>query len=260
MNFKLNYLQFSLLVLGCGIVVTFYSCGTAKRIPEKRNRVKVANTKSDSVTSDSVSTKTLKTPPASTLISPRDAKSVRMIEEGMASWYGPRFNGQLTADGEVYNMNGMTAAHRTLPFNTLVLVKNTANGKTAVVRITDRGPFAKNRIIDLSKKAAKKLGMLKTGTAYVKLYVAQQAVASQDTSGEDIPTYTIQLGSFKTEARAYRHAKKIKGARVEIVQKNNQFIYRVYYGLYTHRKTARHKQKELEHKDFSCFIKQIDNK
>lgn len=90
---------------------------------------------------------------------------------GVASYYGPGFQGKPTANGERFNMHKMTAAHKTLPFNTKVKVKNIDNGKSVVVRINDRGPFKKGRIIDLSKGAAKKIGMLQSGTANVKLEI-----------------------------------------------------------------------------------------
>ncbi len=90
---------------------------------------------------------------------------------GRASWYGPDFHGKLTSNGEKYNMYSMTAAHKTLPMNTIVEVTNRANGRKVRVRINDRGPFVASRIIDLSKAAARKLDMIKTGTASVKLKV-----------------------------------------------------------------------------------------
>ncbi len=91
------------------------------------------------------------------------------VQRGEASWYGPGFHGRTTANGEKYDMNAMTAAHRTLPFGTLVKVTNVANGKSVVVRINDRGPYCGDRIIDLSKAAAQAIGMLKTGTAEVRI-------------------------------------------------------------------------------------------
>lgn len=90
---------------------------------------------------------------------------------GEASWYGQKFHGHLTANGETYDMYQMTAAHKTLPIPSYVQVTNMANGKTAIVRVNDRGPFHDKRLIDLSYAAAKKLDMLKTGTANVKLEV-----------------------------------------------------------------------------------------
>ena len=90
---------------------------------------------------------------------------------GTASWYGPDFHGKLTSNGERYNMWDMTAAHKTLPMNTIVKVTNRRNGKSAVVRVNDRGPFVDTRIIDLSKAAASKIDMIGTGTAPVKLEI-----------------------------------------------------------------------------------------
>ena len=90
---------------------------------------------------------------------------------GIASWYGKNFHGRKTANGEVYNMNAMTAAHKELPFNTRVRVVNLRNGKSVVVRINDRGPYIKGRIIDLSRRAAGKLGMFFSGTAKVRVEI-----------------------------------------------------------------------------------------
>ena len=87
----------------------------------------------------------------------------RTLQRGLASWYGPRFHGQRTASGESYDMHELTAAHKSLPFGTRVLVQNPRTGKQVVVRINDRGPFAAGRVIDLSKAAAKALGMLERG-------------------------------------------------------------------------------------------------
>lgn len=91
--------------------------------------------------------------------------------DGFASWYGPDFHGKLTSNGETYNMYDMTAAHKTLPMNTIVKVTNQRNKKSVVVRINDRGPFIERRIIDLSNTAAKKIDMLGAGTAPVKVEV-----------------------------------------------------------------------------------------
>ncbi|MEJ2356936.1 MAG: septal ring lytic transglycosylase RlpA family protein [Deinococcales bacterium] len=91
------------------------------------------------------------------------------VEVGNASWYGPHFAGRLTSDGEVFDPSKLTAAHRTLPFGTLVRVTNLVNGESVVVRINDRGPFKPNRIIDLSRAAAEAIGMKNMGVAKVKL-------------------------------------------------------------------------------------------
>lgn len=91
--------------------------------------------------------------------------------EGIASYYGDKFHNKITANGETFNMNAFTAAHRTLPFHTVVEVTNVLNGRTVTVRINDRGPYLKNRVIDLSKEAAEALGMIKSGTAPVTLSI-----------------------------------------------------------------------------------------
>jgi rare lipoprotein A len=91
------------------------------------------------------------------------------VERGVASWYGPNFHGKSTSSGEPYDMYAMTAAHRTLPLPCYARVTNLSNGRSVVVRINDRGPFASNRIIDLSYTAAAKLDMIRPGTAFVEL-------------------------------------------------------------------------------------------
>lgn len=92
---------------------------------------------------------------------------------GRASWYGPKFHGRQTASGERFDMTELTAAHRTLPFDTLVRVTNEANGKSVVVRINDRGPFSERRIIDLSRRAAERIGIEKKGVGRVKVEVLE---------------------------------------------------------------------------------------
>lgn len=99
------------------------------------------------------------------------AKAESKIKEGVASYYGSKFHGRRTASGRIYDMNEMTAAHRTLKFGTKVKVTNLKNRRSVVVTITDRGPFIKGRIIDLSRAAASKIGMLKSGVAKVKIEV-----------------------------------------------------------------------------------------
>lgn len=93
----------------------------------------------------------------------------KVVETGTACWYGPEYHGRPTASGERFNMNDMTAAHRTLPFDTKVKVTNLENRTSAVVRINDRGPFKSNRIIDVSRKAAKVLGFEQEGLARVRI-------------------------------------------------------------------------------------------
>lgn len=115
---------------------------------------------------------------------------------GVASWYGGKFHGRLTSSGEVFNTNDMTAAHRTLPFGTLVRVTNTDNGMSATVRINDRGPFVEGRVIDLSRAAAEQIDMLGTGIARVSLDIVGFAA--------DTDMYAIQVGAYGLEKNAER--------------------------------------------------------
>jgi rare lipoprotein A len=105
-----------------------------------------------------------KTTPAGTPVSGKLTK-----ESGKASYYGNEFDGRKTANGEIFRQNKLTAAHRTLPFGTLVTVKNLGNGRSVTVRINDRGPFAKGRIIDLSRSAAQSIDMIRQGVASVEI-------------------------------------------------------------------------------------------
>lgn len=97
---------------------------------------------------------------------------------GIASWYGPGFHGRTTANGEVFNQHDLTAAHKTLPFNTKILVTNLKNNKSVIVRINDRGPFINGRIIDLSKEAARRIDSKTQGIAYVKLQILARSTTS----------------------------------------------------------------------------------
>ncbi len=102
-------------------------------------------------------------------------------QSGRASWYGKRFNGRKTASGERYNMHAMTAAHKTLPLASYVRVTNTSNDKSVVVKINDRGPYVRGRVIDLSYAAARELGLQAAGTAHVKIQglTQEEALASR---------------------------------------------------------------------------------
>ena len=140
---------------------------------------------------------------------------------GIASWYGPNFHAKKTSNGEVYDMYAMTAAHKTLPMNTMVKVDNLENGKSIIVRINDRGPFVTGRIIDLSNKAAYKVDMVKKGTAKVKITVLgfNAKVATTQAEKEETATvgkYYVQVGAF----RRYEGA-KITQNKFKMILENN---------------------------------------
>ncbi len=105
------------------------------------------------------------------------AQSFLLVSEGKASYYANQFHGKKTANGETFDMNELTAAHPSLPFGTRVRVTNLRNGKDVIVRINDRGPFVKGRIIDLSAEAAKEIGLFRSGTAQVRVEAINKKIA-----------------------------------------------------------------------------------
>jgi rare lipoprotein A len=125
-----------------------------------------------------------------------DAKPV-LVETGIASWYGAPYHNRRAANGEIYDMHAMTAAHRTLPLGSIVRVTCIANGGSAVVRITDRGPFIQGRIIDLSQAAAKEIGLVQKGTAMVRVEVLKTPHPIE-VGGR----WAVQIGGFESEETA----------------------------------------------------------
>ena len=132
-------------------------------------------------------------------------------EAGIASWYGRKFHGRKTSNGERYDMYAMTAAHKTLPMGTMLLVKNIKNGRSIVVRVNDRGPFVKGRIIDLSYTAGKEIGLVGPGTARVKIAALGEAVQEPKSPSApvqlknqdfDTGTFYIQVGAFERIKKA----------------------------------------------------------
>lgn len=130
---------------------------------------------------------------------PVPAVSLGYTEEGVASWYGIPYHGRQAADGEIYDMETLVGAHRTLPFNTWLRVTNLANNKSVDLRIIDRGPFIDGRIIDLSKAAARQIGLLGPGLGRVRLQVI---AAPADVPSNDF--YAVQVGAFSVQANAER--------------------------------------------------------
>ncbi len=127
---------------------------------------------------------------------PPDAKPLE-VETGIASWYGAPYHNRRGSNGEIYDMHAMTAAHRTLPLGSIVRVTNIKTGSTALVRITDRGPFISGRILDLSKAAAKKLDVYRAGLAKVRIEVLQSP-APIASGGK----WAVQIGAFEKEKQA----------------------------------------------------------
>jgi len=137
-------------------------------------------------------------------INPR-VRPAEPIQTGLASWYGPGFHGRDTSSREIYNMYELTAAHRTLPFGTWVVVTNLDNGRSVRVKINDRGPFVKGRIIDLSLAAARVLGMVGPGVIPVRIDVLPEISPPLH-----LPEYSVQVGSFTQEQNAVELLHRLK--------------------------------------------------
>lgn len=181
-------------------------------------------------------------------------------ERGMASWYGREFHGRKTANGEVYDMYAMTAAHRTLPLGTYVRTHNLSNGKMVDVRVNDRGPFVRGRIIDLSYEAAKRIGLIGPGTAPVEI-VALGSLKEHEVRGTVqqslvpgdyfLGDFTIQVGAFKLKENAVRLRDKLAStydnAHIVVYEGPGGYtFYRVRVGRYTKLDHAREYEKKLE--------------
>ena len=160
-------------------------------------------------------------------------------ERGVASWYGYKFHGNKTSNGEVYDMYAMTAAHKTLPLPTYVRVTNLDNDRSIIVRVNDRGPFAKGRIIDLSYVAAKKLDMVKAGTARVEV---EALTGSHLADGKG--SAMIQIGAFSERASARKLAQQVanqlnQSVKINEVTSSGNTLFRVRIGPFR-------KQTEIE--------------
>jgi rare lipoprotein A len=162
------------------------------------------------------------------------AQGVLFRETGTASWYGKEFQGRKTASGEVFDMHGLTASHRTLPFGTIIRVTNLDNLKSVSVRITNRGPFVKSRILELSSGAAKELGFTAQGTALVKIETPEAVF--------DKARYTVQAAAYTEEENARmlkdRLSKKFELVYVVQLETNIARLFLVRIGSYASEERA----------------------
>jgi rare lipoprotein A len=193
------------------------------------------------------------------------ARADGFTQTGKASWYGKKFHGRKTANGERYDMYGLSAAHKTLPLGTWVRVNNRDNGRTLDVRINDRGPFVRGRIIDLSYGAAKKLGVVGPGTANVQLIALGNRVAAAQSAGSKPASYrpvnwdrgrfTFQVGAFRDPKNAVRYKDKLgslyKNAHIApYFHPDHGKLYGVRIGLATSYKQALEYKTALRQKGF----------
>lgn len=197
------------VVLGLICIVSLASCGghpsTEAKVPPAPE---IPKTESAPPATEQRNAETTSAPAARTQAKPTEPANTEVVaplpssgkpvytETGLASWYGPPYHNRRSANGELYDMNQMTAAHRTLPLNSVVRVTNVQTGASAIVRITDRGPFIGERMLDLSLAAAKAVDVWEPGTAWVKMDVLATP-APLDRGGK----WEVQIGAFNsTEA------------------------------------------------------------
>lgn len=173
-----------------------------------------------------------------------------VIERGLASWYGHPYHGRRTANGEIYDMYKLTAAHRTLPLGTWVYVTNLENRKVVKVRINDRGPFIHGRIIDMSYTGAVALGFVNDGITRVTLSSAEPAPPLQ--LGGD--RFAIQVGAFKIPENANNLKRRLEISYTEVYIERYYEFYRVRIGGYLSREAAEKEGRRLFAEGFSPFI------
>jgi rare lipoprotein A len=181
-------------------------------------------------------------------IEKRESKEVQF---GVASWYGGEFHGRSTSSGEVYDMYQLTCAHNTFPLGTVVMVTNIENGRSLELKVNDRGPFVKERIIDVSYAAAQMLGMWEKGTALVKVEVISPGV-------EPVQRFTLQVGSFADETNAQRLAEQLRksfeNVYVATVETMTQKYHRVRVGQFETREAALVMAEKLSQMGFKVLV------
>ncbi len=191
---------------------------------------------------------------------PAPPKEGAQVQEGVASWYGPGFHGNPTSSGVIYDMYQMTAAHPTLPLGTKVQVTNLQNHRTVEVTINDRGPFVKERVIDLSYAAAKVLDMVGPGTARVRVEIVEGPRGGPIADFSLRPFYTLQLGAFNQRGNAEALQGELdsllgKGsAQIVPAKLGTQEVFRVRVGRFSQRDEAVAKGEELAKKGFVVLV------
>jgi len=258
----------SIFVLAVLSVVSAFSSGCASRKPIADRRQpppsQPAETPAKIADRAKRSTDVPETPPTSPPAVPAPKRNKPALvpvpsgytEEGNASWYGVPFHGRHASNGEIYDMYKLTAAHRTLPFETMVRVTNLNNGKSTVVRITDRGPFVDNRIIDLSFAAAQEVDSVGPGVVPVRVEVL---------GGID-PTagfFTVQVGAFRDRANAERLRDRLYALYTPIfIQQYDSpdgIFYRVRVGRIAGEDAARQFGEQLHDREgFTPFVTRLD--
>tara|TARA_B100001059_G_scaffold168897_1_gene168719 strand:- start:5863 stop:6666 length:804 start_codon:yes stop_codon:yes gene_type:complete len=191
------------------------------------------------------------------------------FEEGIASWYGPKFDGKLTANGEIFDQYAVTAAHRTLPIPSLVKVTNLENNRSIVIRINDRGPFVGDRIIDLSYKSAQLLGIIQKGTGKVRVEVidygehllVKNSKKLLKTNVKQNKEYFLQVGVFKEASNADRLSDKLRNTDyinykvfTNTVNINDRILYIVKIGPIQNNENIKYVQRKLKNNKINTKV------
>jgi rare lipoprotein A len=252
-SFALLYLSTQLL-LGCAGRRPIADRQPAPAPPAPASAETIDSTKRDTSVSPSPAppSRPKRTKPA------QEPAPVGYTEEGNASWYGNPFHGRRSSNGEVYDMYKLTAAHRTLPFETMVRVTNLNNGKTTTVRITDRGPFVDNRIIDLSQAAAREIESIGPGVVPVRVEVLGNVDV---TAG----FFTVQVGAFHDRGNAERLRDRLNASYSPIFLQQydspDGAFYRVRVGRISGQQAAQDFGEKLRNAEgFSPMVIRLDEK
>jgi rare lipoprotein A len=247
------------------ILMLFFLSGCASRhaVADRRQPPPMQGSSTVENTGKSTSTEGASPAAASPAPTPKRAKPgdlpapVGYSQEGNASWYGEPFHGRRASNGEIYDMYKLTAAHRTLPFDTVVRVTNLSNGKTTTVRITDRGPFVNDRIIDLSFAAARQIDSVGAGVVPVRLEIVSGTI--DPTSGY----FTVQVGAFRDHGNAERLHERLNGSYSPIfIQQYDSpdgVYFRVRVGRVSGEDAARQFGEQLRSREgFTPFVVRLD--
>lgn len=171
-------------------------------------------------------------------------------QRGMASWYGEPFHGRPTASGAIYDMHGLTAAHKQLPLGTVIDVVNLDNGREVRVEVNDRGPFVRGRILDLSMGAARRLGMVEKGLARVEIRVVERGRGRLPADA-----FTVQLGAFRQRANADKLVDELRADYPEItVRTGEDGIHRVQIGAWPEASDAAAVRRELVRRGYAAAV------
>jgi rare lipoprotein A len=180
-----------------------------------------------------------------------EKRESRGVQQGIASWYGADFHGKQTSSGEIYDMYQLTCAHNTLPLGTMVMVTNLENGRSVELKVNDRGPFVKGRIIDLSYAAARMLDVHEQGTAMVRVEVIGPAP-------ELVQRFTVQVGSFVDETNARNLADQLRkdfdNIQITTLETPSQKYHRVRVGQFDTRESALITAEKLSRMGFKVLV------